>query len=175
MWRRFACASLVKLLLSSFAKATEDKSGVRMCKYYKEYASRLDWLFCSCTVVRIRRYGDISFELLSRLSQLAAVCSPEPCFFVLNSPFGELGEWENAIKQPKFSVLPFAGTPRLCSKSIDFSLFKWRKNKSPTIFLWIKNKNTRTRPNPIKTWLTYLTEKCFYVILLRDVCLISIP
>ena len=59
-------------------------------------------------------------------------------FFVLNSLFGELRERENAIKQPKFSVLPFLGTPRLCSKSADFSLFKWRKNKSPTIFLWIK-------------------------------------
>ena len=78
----------MKQLPSSFAKATEDKSGVRMCKCYKEYASRFDWLF------------------------------------VLNSPFGELGEQENVIKQPKFSVLPFAGTPRLCSKSADFSLFK---------------------------------------------------
>ena len=47
------------------------------------YANQTDLLFYSCTVVRNRRYGDISFELLSRLSQLAAVCSPEPCFFLL--------------------------------------------------------------------------------------------
>ena len=36
-------------------------------------------------------------------------------FFVLNSPFGEFGERQNDIKQSKFSVLPFSGTPRLRS------------------------------------------------------------
>ena len=33
----------------------------------KIYASPTDWLFCFGTVVRTRQYGDILFELLSRL------------------------------------------------------------------------------------------------------------
>ena len=117
LWRG-RLAQPVKQLPSSFAKATEDKSGVRMCKCYKEYASRFDWLF------------------------------------VLNSLFEEFGERENAIKQPKFSVWGFPGTPRLCSKSVDFSLFKWRKNKSPTIFLWIKtHRSSCPRPFYLNTFI----------------------
>ena len=49
----------MKQLPSSFAKATEDKSGVRMCKYYKEYASQTDWLFrFKFSVWRIERTGE---------------------------------------------------------------------------------------------------------------------
>ena len=81
-------------------------------------------IFCSNSLI----YNDLCMEIARKIG----------CFFVLNSPFGELRERENAIKQPKFSVLRFPGTRRLCSKSIDFSLFKWRKNKSSRIFAQIK-------------------------------------
>ena len=57
-------------LPSSFAKATEDKSGVRVCQYYKEYASQTDWLFrFKFSVWRIERMGECHKAALSRPGQ----------------------------------------------------------------------------------------------------------
>ena len=78
------------------------------CLYNKEffrwsYASQSDWLF--------------SFP----------ENPPQNLFFVLNSPFGESGERNNSIKQPKFSVLPFPGTPRLRSNMLEKCVSGQRK------------------------------------------------
>ena len=73
---------------------------------------------CFCTVVRTRQYGNILFELFSRLPQLAAFCSPEPCFFQKIYPQKQLcgvsGKLSSTPKQYKVAhLLRFFGKP-LC-------------------------------------------------------------
>ena len=98
--------------------------------------------------------------------------------FILNSPFGESGERNNSIKQPKFSVLRFPGTPRLCSNMLENAFSGRQKIKSLTIFSQIKtnrpfiSKNKPQTPNlapilakTVKDDKTNLTMRLLYVIL----------
>ena len=100
------------------------------------------------------------------------------CFFVSDSLFGEFGERQITIKPPKFSVLPFPGTPRLRSNIPKRCVLRSKKNKSPRIFAQIKTnrpficKNKPKTPNlasirvkTVKDNKTNLTMRLLYVIL----------